>query len=388
LAGCQEWRRGAIIAVAVNDLEKKIILKIRKDGPLTFDVFMDMALYDPEYGYYTSGKARIGRSGDFYTSPHLHSVFGRMLGRQIEEFWGFMGRPRIFRVVEMGAGAGYLCKDMLGYLKEREIFGSLSYSIIERNPEIRRQQEDLLLEFRGMVNWSSSLGEIEKVPGCVVSNELLDAFPVHIVVMEEELREIYITVEGERLKEVTGQLSSPALSEYFSSLSAVFTEGYRTEANLRTHDWLAEVDAAIDEGFILTVDYGYTAREYYHEERNRGTLMCYYRHSLTENPLQNVGEQDITAHVNFSSVKQWGDERGLSTIGFCGQGAYLTALGVDEEIARLSRSSANYLFELARIKKLILPQGMGESHMVMVQYKGRGVPVLRGFNLRNRIRYL
>jgi SAM-dependent MidA family methyltransferase len=374
--------------VAVNDLERKIIRTISEDGPLTFETFMDMALYDPEYGYYASGKARIGRAGDYYTSPHLHPVFGRMLGRQIEEFWEFMGRPRDFRVIEMGAGAGHLCRDMLISFKDREIFESLSYNIIERNPPLRREQEDLLPEFRERVNWSSSLGEVGKMRGCLVSNELLDAFPVHLVMMEEELREIYVAVEDGRLKEVPGPLSSPALAGYFSSLHAAFKKGYTTEANLRVRDWLAEVDAAIDEGFVLTIDYGYTAREYYDEERNRGTLMCYYRHRLGEDPLQNVGEQDITAHVNFSSVKQWGEERGLSTIGFCGQGAYLTALGIDEEIQRISGESDDYLFELARIKKLILPQGMGESHMVMVQYKGKGAPVLKGFNLRNRRRYL
>jgi SAM-dependent MidA family methyltransferase len=376
------------LPVPVNDLERKIIRKINEEGSVTFEMFMDMALYDPQYGYYTSAKERIGRSGDFYTSSHLHPVFGRMLGRQVEEFWEFMGRPRDFRVLEMGAGAGYVCKDMLDYLKHREIFKVLSYAIIERSPAMRRAQEDLLLEFKDKVRWSCSLGEIGKVRGCLLSNELLDAFPVHLVAMEDALKEIYVTVVDGRLKEVSGPLSSPVLSEYFSALPAVFEKGYTTEANLRVRDWLAEAEAAVEEGFVLTIDYGYTAREYYSEERNRGTLMCYHRHRLVEDPLQHVGEQDITAHINFSSVKQWGEERGLRTIGFCGQGAYLASLGIDEEIQRLSEESEDYLFELARIKKLVLPQGMGESHMVMVQYKGEGMPALRGFKLRNRTRYL
>lgn len=372
----------------VSDLERKIIRRIHQDGPLTFDAFMDMALYDPQYGYYASGKARIGRSGDFYTSSYLHPVFGRMLGRQVEEFWTYMGKPGDFRVIEMGAGAGYLCKDMLGYLKEREIFSSLSYTIIERYPEVRGKQEGLVRDFGNHVVWASSLGEIGSVRGCLLSNELLDAFPVHIVVMEEELKEIYVAAEDGRLKEARGPLSDAALADYLGALHGDFEKGYTTEVNLRARDWIAGAEAALGEGFILTIDYGYTAREYYSGDRNRGTLMCYYRHQLSEDPLRNVGEQDITAHVNFSSLKGWGEERGLATIGFCGQGAYLTALGIDEEIKRLSEESADYLFELARIKKLILPQGMGESHMVMVQYKGTGNPVLRGFSLRNRARYL
>jgi SAM-dependent MidA family methyltransferase len=348
---------------------------------------MELALYDPELGYYSSGKATIGREGDFYTSSHLHPAFGRMLGRQVEEFWEYMGRPENFDVVEMGPGAGHLCGDMLDYLKDREIRKSLRYSLIERNPSRRLEQEGLLVDHREMLSWHSSLDEIGEVRGCLLSNELLDAFPVHLVLMEDDLKEIYVTVEGGRLKEVPGP-PDPAVKGYFRDISVSLEKGYRTEVNLRIKDWLRSVCRVISEGFLLTIDYGYTSSEYYSEDRNRGTLMCYHRHQLVEDPLRNVGRQDITAHVNFSSLRRWGEEMGLRTIGFCGQGAYLTSLGIDEEIRRLSEESRDYLFELARIKKLILPQGMGESHMVMVQYKGECAPTLRGFALRNRTRYL
>ncbi|MDA8240002.1 MAG: SAM-dependent methyltransferase [Nitrospiraceae bacterium] len=374
--------------MAANALKQKIIQKISDEGPITFERFMQMALYDPDCGYYASGEARVGRSGDFYTSSHLHPVFGRMLGRQVEEFWEYMGGPEHFEVVEMGPGAGHLCRDMLDYLKERDLGKSMRYSLIERNPSRRREQEELLDEYREMLSWFPSLDEISKMRGCLLSNELLDAFPVHLVMMEDELKEIYVTVEDGRLKEVPGPPSDPALAGYFRDLSVGLEKGCKTEVNLRIRDWLGSVGRAIMEGFVLTIDYGYTSREYYSEDRNRGTLMCYRRHQLAEDPLVNVGRQDITAHVNFSSLKRWGEEMGLRTIGFCGQGAYLTSLGIDEEIHRLSEESGDYLFELARIKKLILPQGMGESHMVMVQYKGEGTPTLRGFALRNRTRYL
>jgi len=374
--------------MTANALEQKIIQKISDEGPITFERFMQMALYDPDCGYYTSGEARVGRAGDFYTSSHLHPVFGRMLGRQVEEFWEYMGRPEQFKVVEMGPGAGHLCRDMLDYLKDRDLGKSMRYSLIERNPSRRREQEELLDEYREMLSWFPSLDEISEMRGCLLSNELLDAFPVHLVMMGEELKEIYVTVEDGRLKEVPGPPSDPAVTEYFRDLSVDLEKGFKTEVNLRIRDWLGSVGRAIREGFVLTIDYGYTSREYYSEDRNRGTLMCYRRHQLVEDPLVNAGRQDITAHVNFSSLKRWGEEMGLRTIGFCGQGAYLTSLGIDEEIHRLSEESGDYLFELARIKKLILPQGMGESHMVMVQYKGEGTPTLRGFTLRNRTRYL
>ena len=374
--------------MTANALEQKIIQKISDEGPITFERFMQMALYDPDCGYYTSGEARVGRAGDFYTSSHLHPVFGRMLGRQVEEFWEYMGRPEQFKVVEMGPGAGHLCRDMLDYLKDRDLGKSMRYSLIERNPSRRREQEELLDEYREMLSWFPSLDEISEMRGCLLSNELLDAFPVHLVMMGEELKEIYVTVEDGRLKEVSGPPSDPAVTEYFRDLSVDLEKGFKTEVNLRIRDWLGSVGRAIREGFVLTIDYGYTSREYYSEDRNRGTLMCYRRHQLVEDPLVNAGRQDITAHVNFSSLKRWGEEMGLRTIGFCGQGAYITSLGIDEEIHRLSEESGDYLFELARIKKLILPQGMGESHMVMVQYKGEGTPTLRGFTLRNRTRYL
>ncbi len=374
--------------MVANALEQKIIQKISDEGPVTFERFMQMALYDPDWGYYASGEARVGRAGDFYTSSHLHPVFGRMLGRQVEEFWEYMGRPEQFEFVEMGPGAGHLCRDMLDYLKDRDLGKSMRYSLIERNPSRRREQEELLDEYREMLNWFPSLDEITGARGCLLSNELLDAFPVHLVMMEDELKEIYVAVEGGCLKEVAGPPSDSAVTEYFRDLSVGLEKGCKTEVNLRIRDWLGSVGSAIREGFVLTIDYGYTSREYYSEDRNRGTLMCYRRHQLSEDPLVNAGRQDITAHVNFSSLKRWGEEMGFRTIGFCGQGAYLTSLGIDEEIHRLSEESGDYLFELARIKKLILPQGMGESHMVMVQYKGEGAPTLRGFALRNRTRYL
>ena len=139
------------------------------------------------------------------------------------------------------------------------------------------------------------------------------------------------------------------------------------------------------EGFILTIDYGYTAEEYYDEERTKGTLLCYYKHQVNENPYENIGEQDITAHVNFSSLRKWGEEIGFKTIGYCPQGTFLISLGIDEAITELYSNSPDYESEILKIKGLILPHGMGESHKVMIQYKGERLPALRGFSMRNQI---
>ncbi len=374
--------------MSVNDLERKIIRLISRGGPVTFEQFMEIALYDAEFGYYRSGSARIGRQGDFYTSSYLHPVFGTMIGRQIEEFWECMGMPDEFEVLEMGAGAGYLCKDILDSLKGHEVLAALRYGIVEPGPAVTEQQKELLGDYRNKVRWFPSLREIRGLRGCLLSNELLDAFPVHLVQMEDELKEVFVGVEDGLLRESLRQLTDKSVLEYIEDFSVKLEKGDRTEVNLRIKDWLRSAASLITEGFVLTIDYGYTSREYHSEDRNRGTLMCYRKHQATEDPLVNVGEQDITAHVNFSAVRKWGEGAGFKTIGFCGQGAYLVSLGIDEEIKRLAPESKDYLFELARIKKLILPQGMGESHQVMIQYKGSGTPKLKGFTMRNRMKYL
>lgn len=358
---------------------------------MSFETFMDMALYSPGLGYYTKDTTKIGRWGDFYTSSHLHPIFGAMIGRQMEEMWALMGRPDQFRIVEMGAGMGYLARDLLDYLKARGkeqgvneggFFEHINYSIIELNPSMKAHQQMLLNDYSDRIEWRSGLHELGPVAGCFLSNELLDAFPVRMVEMDKELMEIYVSVEGDELVEVKMPCGDE-VREYFREFDIALPEGYRTEVNLRLKGWLKNISNTLSEGFVLTIDYGYPARDYYDEDRNRGTLLCYYQHQVNEDPYQHIGEQDLTAHVNFSSVKKWGEEFGLKTVGYCPQGTYLISLGVDEVMTELYGDSPD-AFETAKVKSLILPQGMGESHKVMVQYKGGGEPKLRGFTLRNQ----
>lgn len=349
---------------------------------------MEMALYEHELGYYTSQKTRIGRSGDFYTSSHLHPAFGMMIGKQIEDMWKIMDRPSAFQIVEMGSGAGYLCKDILDYLKNRELFNSLNYTIVELNPAMKTSQQNLLTDFSDRVSWASSIRELNNIKGCILSNELLDAFPVHIIEMNDEIEEIFVSTNNGKLTEIKGTPSTSGIADYIKEFSIELEKGHRTEINLEIKKWLNEIDSALTEGFILTIDYGYSSADYYSEDRNRGTLLCYHKHQMTEDPYQNTGEQDITSHVNFSSVKKWGDDFGIKTIGFCRQGTFLVSLGIDEVIAEIHKNSADYPFEVARIKKLILPGTMGETHKVIIQYKGSRNPALRGFTIKNQLREL
>ena len=373
----------------MNSLQKKIVERIREEGPITFERFMSMALYDPDLGYYNTATGKIGREGDFYTSSHLHPIFGAMLGRQITEMWDLLGCPDNFSIVEMGAGAGYVCKDLLESLRDTDFYSALQYIIIERSPVIRDSQQKLLAGFSGKVKWSAALNECRNITGCILSNELLDAFPVHLVRMEDTLKEVYIDFDAENgLFELTGDLSSSELDGYFSEFSIAIEKGHTTEVNLAIRDWLHEINEALLRGFILTVDYGYPSWDYYSEDRNRGTIMCYRKHQLSENPYVHIGQQDITAHVNFSAVKKWGEKLGIKTAGFCGQGVFMVSLGIEDDLKRIVEGAKDYAFEIARIKKLILPQGMGESHKVLVQYKGTEPPKLRGFSMRNQIRVL
>jgi SAM-dependent MidA family methyltransferase len=368
-----------------NNLEEIILNRIRQDGIIPFKTFMETALYEPGMGYYTSEKSIIGREGDFYTSSHLHPVFGKLMGKQMREMWEFMDRPRDFQIIEIGPGAGYVCKDILDSLKHSDFYTALRYIIIELNPALVRLQKELLSGFLDKISWLTSVKELSSITGCVFSNELLDAFPVHIVQMEDVLKEVYVTADESGLKEVMGPLSTGAIQDFLDSCGVKLSKGFRTEVNLEIREWLHDLDTILQEGFIITIDYGYSLDEYFDSDRNRGTLMCYHNHQFNENPFQHIGKQDMTAHVNFSAVKKWGEELGIHATGYCSQGLFLTALGIDKEIRKLYETSGAYEAELSRIKRLVMPKGMGDTYKVMVQYKGINSPILKGFSIRNRV---
>lgn len=374
----------------MKTLEEKIIEKITKDGPITFKTFMDMALYYPELGYYSSPETIIGRKGDFYTSPHLHPIFGAMIGKQLLDMWKFMDTPPEFHAIEMGAGMGYLCKDIIDYLSRAEcetaaFLQSLKYTIVEPCVHLERQQRKVLGNLAENVTWCRSLKELKAAKGCVFSNELLDSFPVHLIEMNDRLNEIHVDFKNGKFSHEKLDISSEEIMDYVDLFSINPDKGYRTEINIEIKNWLEDIAAILFSGFILTIDYGYTAREYYSEDRTGGTLLCYYKHRYNDNPYQHIGQQDITAHLNFSSLKIWGDALGFKTLGYCPQGTFLTASGIDEIIVELYSDHPDYLSEISKIKGLILPQGMGASHNFMIQYKGEGSPDLRGFSMRNLV---
>ncbi|MEH2177045.1 class I SAM-dependent methyltransferase [Nostoc sp.] len=353
---------------------------------ITFAQFMEMALYHPEYGYYSSDAVKIGfKDSDFFTSPNLCSDFGELLAEQFLQMWEILGKPVPFSLVEMGAGQGLLALHILKYHQQHypDFFTALEYIIVEKSPTLRQEQQQRLQDFP--VRWCN----LEEIPpnaiaGCFFSNELVDAFPVHQFILEAgELREIYVTTDSNQKEtcssfvEVTGEPSTPQLAEYLDLVEMNFTQsaypdGYRSEINLAALDWLSIVADRLQHGYVLTIDYGYPARRYYNPRRSQGTLQCYYHHRFHDNPYINIGRQDITAHVDFTALERWGEKYNLKNVGFIQQGLFLMALGLGDRIAALSEQKqplSQLLQHRDALHQLIDPTGLG-GFGVLIQSKG------------------
>jgi SAM-dependent MidA family methyltransferase len=359
-------------------LTEVIIERIRREGPVSFRDFMEMCLYHPGSGYYTSAQDKIGKQGDFYTSSSVTPVFGAMIGKQLEEMWSVTGE-KDFTVVEFGAGTGRLCGDILDYLKNNpRLYGRLTYCIIEKSPAMRAKAKTHLPE---EVKWYDSIKEIPSFTGCVLSNELVDNFSVHQVVMKDQLMEIFVDYNDgfvERLEP-----AAASLSDYLREMNVVLPAGFRTEINLEATQWIKDISQQLDKGYVMTIDYGYTSEEMYRESRNNGTLLCYHKHSINDQPYDNLGEQDITSHVNFSALSHWGEKNGLTTCGLTRLNRFLLALGWDDHLRKTITSGPDQYLALrqyASIKYHFLVD-MGQKFSVLIQCKGIDSKNLQGLNV-------
>lgn len=349
---------------------------------MPFVEFMGLALYHPVKGYYLTQAMNIGARGDFFTSPHLSPLFGECLARQVIDCWEIMGQPIAFELIEMGAGQGILAADILQAIAQLcpELSQILTYSIIERSQSLKLAQRHHLSTWGSMIQWRDwETIEPASIQGCFISNELVDAFPVHQVVWQDQmLQEVYVSFDGDNVKEHLGPLSTPELPHYFDRLGISFEhypEGYRTEVNLNAIDWIQKVANRLDHGYILTIDYGYSADRYYNFRRTGGTLQCYYQHQTNSNPYVNVGLQDITAHVDFTTLAERGEEFGLTSLGLTQQAYFLMALGLGNRIAALSQTETQNIQEIndrlqtrTALHQLIDPTGLG-NFCVLIQSK-------------------
>ena len=347
---------------------------------------MAACLYEPGLGYYTSPGRKVGAEGDFYTSITVHAAFGRVVAREIAQMWRSMGTPAGFTLVECGAGNGRLACDIMDFLAEREpeMYSGLRLVLVEQEPSLESAQREMLAAHINRLDWLSpdefASGSFT-FSGCLYSNELVDALPVHRIVMTSAgLRELYVTCTDGEFGEDVGEPSTPELEAYLKRIGVELHPGQQAEINLNAPKWLAAASRALRSGFILTIDYGYPASDLYTPRRKLGTLLCYYRHQIEENPFLRPGLQDITAHVDFTTLMQCGEELGLQNNWFGEQYRFLLSAGIIEEIEEIERSPRAEEEKLRlrlTLKKLIMPEGgMGDTFKVLIQSRGVAAPKL------------
>ena len=350
-----------------------IIEEVNKKGKIPFAEFMHMALYHPEYGYYNSDREQVGRFGDFYTSPTVHRIFGELIAKQLEEMWPIVGGG-LFTVVEMGANKGWLCCDIIQSIKKEYpvFYDNFHYIIVESNPYARGKQR-LLLESIHVtdekVSWHTYTEDgfsFDRIQGCFLSNEFVDALPVHrLKVKNKVLKEIYVSYNDAGFFEIDDEVSTEALKRYLDTYQIYLKEGQGYEVNLGAAEWLRHVSEKLHKGFVLTIDYGDTIDGLYRENGSDGTLRCYYKHTVNRDYYERPGEQDITAHVDFTNLMNAGRSAGLEVTGFTKQSHYLIALGILERLNNTNKDIETIL----KVKNLFHPEGMGDVFKVLIQHK-------------------
>ncbi len=350
---------------------------IQREGPIPFTRFMAEALYHPEHGYYSSGRAALGREGDYFTSVSVGPLFAQLLAVQFAEMWEMLGRDGDFTLVEQGAHDGQFAHDVLSAAAREhpEFFAALRYRIIEPIPNLRQRQTHTLADFPDKVEWHPALADMPPFRGVHFSNELLDALPVHLLRWTGvEWMERHVTEHEGDFAFVDRPLSDPSLAE---QLPSDLPAGYETEVNLAALAWIETLAAKLTGGFVLIADYGWPRAEFFAPQRTTGTLRCYARHQIVPSPFTAIGDTDITAHVEWTSLSEHAAECGLTLAGFTDQHHFLTGL-----LAKLGDAFASTLDPKSRraLQTLHHPQHLGMKFQYLGLAKGVDSPLnLSGF---------
>jgi SAM-dependent MidA family methyltransferase len=376
-------------SVTRNDaLLDVIVAEIRSRGPITFRRFMELALYHPTLGYYRSGRRRIGERGDYVTSPYLSPLFGAIVGRQLAEMWERLGTPDELHLVEMGAGDGRLMRDILEWSTRAnpaliDVAGTV---FVEPDSALRKEQQRTLAHLQVQPRWVRELSEFDadELVACFISNELVDSFPVRLfTVRGGRPYEICVELRDGALVETESDQPEHDVPEHVASLMRALPDGARIEGGHAAGRWMLEVGRCIQRGFVLTFDYGYPAEQLYAPWRTQGTLMGFYRHTVSADPLAHPGEQDLTAHVDFTALELAGRIHGLEPVGFTSQREFLTALGIHEAVSAPGLPLEETLARRRAVLALTDPAGLGRVR-VLAQAKGVDGANLRGFDRRGR----
>ncbi len=345
---------------------------------ITFRQFMYSALYDENRGYYMTDRSHFGRTGDFNTTSQFHEVFGQMMAAEFARNLNSLGGARDLVIIELGPGNGDFAHQVLTEMSSghAEIIACLRYVCCEVSPVLQRRQKDRLSAF-SCVTWISNLDEIDQpVTGVVFSNEFFDALPVHVIrQVGSELREVYVAhPAGVGLAFEEDVLSSPGLAEFWRRVGVPLSKGQLAEINLEAVDYLRQIAAKLEAGYVITSDYGDLAEALYTSRRPEGTLRCFSQHRLSDTPLESVGEQDMTASVNFSALIDYGNELGLEFVSFEEQIDYLLQRGLLDRVARAAEGAndetTRALAHRLALKHLLVPGGIASHFKVLVQRKG------------------
>lgn len=329
---------------------------------IPFSRFMELVLYAPQYGYYTGGSHKIGNDGDFITSPTLTPLFARTLARQLQELL-----PQTAgNIYEFGAGTGQLAADLLNNLSD----GINRYYIIEISPELAARQKDLIQTLAPQA--AQKIVHLSALPetfdGIIIGNEVLDAMPVEIIRKDEggSFEHVGVCLDNDRFTYSARPLHDLQLSALASLYFPKITSPYTSELHPQQYAFIRTLASRLEHGCMIFIDYGFDAAQYYHPQRNQGTLIGHYRHHVIHNPFDFIGLADLTAHVNFTDIAQAGTDAGLDLIGYLPQSHFLLNLGITELLAQTGQTdSAAYIREAAAVQKLIDQHEMGELFKVI-----------------------
>jgi len=360
--------------------------QIRKSGPVSFAWFMEQALYHPEFGYYASDRAEIGRKGDYFTNVSVGPLFGQLLAAQFVEIWTKLGKGDDFLIVEQGAHHGQFAADALGSIcgSSPDFFAALRYCIIEPFAPLRDRQRERLAQFGDKVVWRHSIEAIKPFVGIHFSNELLDSFPVHLIVPQcgrglgaatpLPWLEEFVALENDQFVFVEQPIADAKLR---AAVQAPPTrpEGYTSEVNLAALDWIDRISEKLTRGCLITVDYGYTREEFYAPERTTGTLQIRAKHRSIDSPFESIGEADMSARVEWTSLAERAESRGLHVIGFTDQHHFLTGIISDrpELVEQDDWKTARAL------PTLLHPEMLGRTFQVLALAKNIDAIGLSGF---------
>ena len=353
-------------------LREKIENEIRECGPMPFSRYMEICLYHPAEGYYSRNIEQFGKAGDFYTSSDVHAVFGRLVARRFDELWRTLGRPPEIEILELGPGRGLFARDVLDWSRKKfpEFFAAVRYTLQESSPALR---EKLRLNLREHVEIGKT-AIVESGGACIhracspetpiviFANEFFDALPVEIVSIQGKL---HLSFENNRLQEIWLPASDAELG-WLDRYSVHPEAAERVEVCLAGQQWMNEIARTVSRGYAIVIDYGYTRAEQL-TGRHRGTLMAYRKHAASLNPYEAPGEQDLTAHVNFTALAAGAE--GMQVEKLATQSQFLLAIGEGNEFAdafedcKLPQERAKVTLQL---KHLVTPAGMGETFQVLV----------------------